>query len=53
MMHKVEGSGKLTVDVNAPAGTKVAAERERACLKPSRQTAGPNDAGGRRARGGL
>jgi hypothetical protein len=24
--HKVEGSGKLTVDVNAPAGTKVAAE---------------------------
>ena len=24
--HKVEGTGKLTVDVNAPAGTKVAAE---------------------------
>jgi hypothetical protein len=26
MTHRVEGSGKLTVDVNAPAGTKVAAE---------------------------
>jgi len=24
--HRVEGTGKLTVDVNAPAGTKVAAE---------------------------
>jgi hypothetical protein len=24
--HKVEGTGKLTVDVNAPEGTKVAAE---------------------------
>jgi hypothetical protein len=26
MTHRVEGTGKLTVDVNAPAGTKVAAE---------------------------
>ena len=26
MTHKVEGNGKLTVDVNAPSGTKVAAE---------------------------
>jgi hypothetical protein len=26
MTQKVEGTGKLTVDVNAPAGTKVNAE---------------------------